>query len=1353
MKKILGLDLGTTSIGWAYVKEAENSSEQSEIVRLGVRVNPLSTDEQTDFEKGKSITVNADRTSKRGARRGIQRFKQRRANLINTLKSIGFIDDNTVLTETGENSTHNTLLLRAKAAKEKIEKDEFARVLLSINKKRGYKSSRKAKNEEEGTLIDGMEIAKQLYQTKCTPGQLVFNLLKDGGKFIPDFYRSDLKNEFDAIWNNHANHYPEVLNTKTYNQLQDVGKMATSKILLKEHNIYTADIKGSRDEKKLKTFELRSKAITEKLSLDSLAYVLAEVNNNLNSSSGYLGAISDRSKELYFNKQTVGEFMHAKLSENPNYSFKNQVFYRQDYMDEFEVIWETQAKYYPELTNNIKHEIRDITIFYQRPLKSQKHLISNCEFEKYHKAIPKSSPLFQEFKVWQVINNIEVTQKSTKTKYNLDIEQKKQLFAELNIRGKLKDTQVLELLFKKPKEWSINYKEVEGNNTNKALFDIYKTILHQEGYDIDFEKISVEEIIETTTTIFKEIGINADILNFNTNLSGNEFDKQPSYQLWHILYSIESDKEVIKALQKHFGFKENYARLLSNIRLQSDYGSLSARAISKIIPFLKEGNQYDVACDYAKYNHSSYLTKEEIETRILSDKLNILKKNSLRNPVVEKILNQMVNVVNAIIDDPDLGKPDEVRVELARELKKSAKERENDTLNINKAKINHEKIRDLLSKEFGIKNPTRNDIIRYKLYCELESNGFKTLYSNTYIPREKLFSKEIDIEHIIPKAKLFDDSFSNKTLEYRNINLEKGDKTAIDFISEKYDKEFVEEYKGRIERLYKAKTDGLSKGKYLKLLMAEKDIPSDFIDRDLRNSQYIAKMATQMLNEVIRKVYTTTGSVTSRLREDWGLVDTMKELNFGKYKELGLIETIEGKNGESKERIKDWSKRNDHRHHAMDALTIAFTKHSFIQYLNNLNARSIKTSDASGIEQKELYRNDKGKLLFKKPFDNFRGSAKTHLESILISFKAKNKVVTKNINKTKQGGNKLSLTKVQLTPRGQLHKETIYGSMKQAVVKEEKIGLQFTAEYINNVTKPIYKEALLKRLNEFGGDPKKAFTAKNSLAKNPIYLDADKTLTLPEKVKVKLYEVNYTIRKEISPELKIEKVIDLGIQKLLYNRLKEFNGNSKLAFSNLDKNPIWINKEKGVSLKRVRISGVKNTVALHDKRNNRGELLLDSNGKSQPVDFVSTGNNHHIAIYEDEKGKLQEKVVSFFEAVSRVNAGLPIIDKEHNSNLGWKFMFTLKSNEMFLFPSDGFDPKEYDLLSTDNMTVIAKNLYRVQKIATKNYMFRHHLETNVDEAKELKNIAYKNLRNTEALKEIIKIRINHLGRVVHVGEY
>ena len=443
----------------------------------------------------------------------------------------------------------------------------------------------------------------------------------------------------------------------------------------------------------------------------------------------------------------------------------------------------------------------------------------------------------------------------------------------------------------------------------------------------------------------------------------------------------------------------------------------------------------------------------------------------------------------------------------------------------------------------------------------------------------------------------------------------------------------------------------------------------------------------------------------------------------------------------------------------MDAITVAFTKHSIIQYYNYLNARKNSHHKfhqiVNNIENKETFlENNKRKFVI--PMPNFRNEVKHHLENILISFKTKNKVVTNNKNVINA---KNKLTKIELTPRGQLHKETIYGKITEQIIKEEKINASFTIEKIANITKPHYQKLLIQRLNEYNNDPAKAFTGKNALTKNPIYIDVSKNIILPELVKVKYLEDVYTIRKEINHELKIDKVIDKKIQTVLYNRLKAFNNNPKEAFSNLDKNPIWLNKEKNIEIKRVTISGVNNVASLHTKTDHNGKKILDNNNQEIPVDFVSTGNNHHVAIYKDEKGKLQEKVVSFYEAVERANQGLPIIDIALNKDLGWEFMFTLKQNEMFLFESDDFKPYEIDLFDEKNNAKISKNLFRVQKISSKNYMFVHHLETisiSGDYLKKFKSLAshtYNFLWNTEPLKKVLKVRINHIGKIVQIGEY
>lgn len=1508
VKNILGLDLGTTSIGFAHVIENDTDSNKSEIRQIGVRIIQYdnfdkvdksgkvteSKKPEDDFASGRGLSPNAGRTQKRGARRTLDRYQDRRSNLIHALSHANIINSETKLAEDGKNTTHSTYTLRAKSVIAKIEKEQLARVFLTINKKRGYKSSRKAKNEDEGQAIDGMAIAKRLYEENQTPGQLAYQLLTEGKKTIPDFYRSDLQAEFEKVWNFQHQFYPEILSNKLYEDLKGKGKTQTWAICKDPFAIVGIKRQTKREELKVENYKWRGNAISEKMDTEQLAIVLQEINGNLNNSSGYLGAISDRSKELYFNKETVGQYLYNQLLKNPHTKLKNQVFYRQDYLDEFEAIWNEQAKHHTELTVELKTEIRDIIIFYQRKLKSQKGLISFCEFEnslhefthknifvgnnslinyksksinvlnengiklstadenkavlfntiskedtittdrfksvlgidtrdrlfykKGQRVAPKSSHLFQEFKIWQRLNDILIRKKGSKKRatkkvdtqsdlfneeneiFVLDLETKQKLFTELNLKGNLTASKIIELLGHKPTEWELNFSELEGNRTSKALYDAYLKILEIEGYDEDLLKLSDKDVInvaelktsaseikDMVKRIFEVLEIDTNILEFDAELDGTAFEQQASYQLWHLLYAYEGDnsasgnEKLHELLEKKFGFKLEHAKILANVSFADDYGSLCSKAMRKIYPHIKENN-YSTACELAGYRHSaSSLTKEEIANRQLKDKLDLLKKNSLRNPVVEKILNQVVNVVNTLIEknsekdvNGNITVPfhfDEIRIELARDLKKNAKERAELTTNINASKIAHDKIFKLLQAEFGIKNPTRNDIIRYKLYEELKNNGYKDLYTNTYIPREILFSKQIDIEHIIPQSKMFDDSFSNKTVVYRKDNLDKGNKTAFDYIESKFGDvalaEFTQRIEHSLEQRNKNKEDasaGITKAKYQKLLKRESEIGDGFIDRDLRNTQYISKKTRQMLYEICRVVTPTTGSITDRLREDWDLINIMQELNFDKFKKLGLTELVEKKDGTFKERIVDWTKRNDHRHHAMDALTVAFTKHNHIQYLNYLNARKNEKhkehNSILGIEAKETdwKYDDQGnkKRVFNLPIPNFREQAKLHLENVLVSHKAKNKVVTKNKNKI-SGKDK---PQIVLTPRGQLHKETVYGKYRYYESKEEKISVKFDKAIIDMVANPTYKRLLLQRLAENDNDPKKAFTGKNVIGKNPIYLNETKTEQIPDAVQLVWLEEDYSIRKDITPEnfkdeKTIEKVLDKAVKDILLARLKANNNEPKKAFSDLEKNPIWLNEAKGIAIKKVTISGVKNAEPLHFKKDHLGNHILDENDKPIPVDFVSTGNNHHVAIYRDEKGNLQERVVSLFEAVQLVNAGEPIISKDYNQGLGWQFLFTMKQNEYFVFPNEKteFNPNEIDLLDPENRKKISPNLFRVQKLATKNYMFRHHLETTVEEQIQLKDVSYVSIRSTTPLEKLIKVRVNHLGEIVKVGEY
>ena len=1264
-------------------------------------------------------------------------------------------------------------MLRSKACTERISLSELSRVLLMINKKRGYKSNRKLNADEDGHLVDGMSVAKELYDEGKTPGQYCYERVRKGNNALPEFYASDLKAEFAKVWETQSAYYPDHLTEEFRKQTEGKNRTSLSKLFFAKYKITTADNKGK--DKKVTAYQWRAGAVDRQLPIEQVAYVLCDIAGDLGASSGYLGNISDRSKELYFNKQTVGQFLYSGIQSDPHFSTKNQVFYRQDYLDEFEVIWEKQASFHPEMTEELKKEIRDVVIFYQRRLKSQKGLISYCELESRKvdvvvdgktvqkvrgcKVAPVSSPLFQEFRMWQKINNVVVTNKETGERRLLEQEEKVTLSESLRVKVKMSDKEILKLLFRNHKELEMNFPAIEGNGTLTALYSKFLEVVSLAGgEDYEYSKRRPEELMHNLRTKFEKLRFNAAVLEYDPLLPKEDYERQPLFKLWHLLYSYDGDSSktgkdsLVKKVGEICGVPENQAKIIASVSFKQDYASLSHKAMRNILPYLMDGNEYSVACVCAGYNHSkASLTKEQIDNKILKDHLDEIPKNTLRNPVVEKILNQMVNVINAVGDR--YGKPDEIHIELARELKSSQEERAKATESIASNNKENDRIKKVLEDEFHLTYVSRNDILRYKLYEELKNNAYKTLYSDQHIPQEKLFSREIDIEHIIPKAVLFNDSLSNKTLEYRDINLEKDKETAYDYVKNKYGEAGLEDYRRRVQKLYDSK--GISKTKRDNLLRDSANIPEGFVERDLRDTQYIARKAKEMLLEYVRTVVSTSGAITDRLREEWGLVNVMKELNIPKYDAVGLVESITTSDGKVIRKIKDWTKRNDHRHHAMDSITIAFTKPAHIQYLNNLNAKSDVSSSIYGIMQKETYLSGTKRLIaLPLPLDRMRQAVREQLGSILVSIKAKNKVMTENVNRIKvKGGEKVTKC---LTPRGLLHKEQVYGQRKQYKTFDVAVNAKMDKEVIATVASEEIRLALASRLAQYGGDSKKAFSGTNSLEKNPIWLDENHSRKVPAKVKCVRFENVYSIKKAVDPSLSVDKVMDGKVRKLLKARLDEFGGDPKKAFVNLDENPIWFNKEKGIILKSVTIAENFDLDPVRTKRDNLGRELRDAQGNPIPSDFVNFRNNHHSAIFQDQDGNIQEHIVSFYEAVQRKSAGLPVVDREYNSDKGWKFLFTMKSNEMFVFPNEktGFDPKKVDLMDPANYSEISANLFRVQGISRKYYDFRHHLETTSDETDlRLKDITWKRIRSLKVFSGVVKVRINHIGEIVAVGEY
>jgi CRISPR-associated endonuclease Csn1 len=1217
MTKILGLDLGVASIGWAYIEQTENAAK---ILGTGVRIIPLFDDERDEFSQGNAISKHQKRTLKRTQRKGYDRYQLRKFALKAALEKINAVPDASLFSLTAV----ELYGLRNKAVTQKITLQELGRIWLHLNQKRGYKGS-----------------------------------------------RTDDAND-----------------TK---QTQYVAEVNT-----------------------------RFKTITE------------------------LGL-------------TVGQFFHKQLLEDPNKPIKGEVFPREAYMQEFDLIWGKQSEYYGELLNDVlKNEIRNRIIYYQRPLKSKKELVSVCEFEgKWYekgnkklfagpKVTPRSAPLFQVCKLWESINNITVKHK-TGSEFEISNEQKKILFDYLDVNSNLSPTELFKLLKigkndgYTPNE-QIRKKGIQGNTTKAAILNILKDYPSAESltrFELSAESVH-EEFADTST---------GELIKIERLRINPAYEQESLYKLWHLLYSSqEKDLSDLKLkLQGDFSITEEEAEQLLKLDFtRGGHGNKSARAIRNILPYLQQGKKYSEACTHAGYNHSDSRTKDENLKRDLEEKLCLLPKNSLRQPVVEKILNQMIHLVNAILEAPEFGRPDEIRVELARELKQSKDERNDAYIGINNRERENDKLRKELQQhpEFQKSFVSKRDLDKYRLWLEFE--GISPYEPNKQVSLSALFSNQYDIEHIIPRSRLFDDSYSNKTFCRRELNSGengKNQQTAYEFMQSKPEfDQFIE----LVEKTYKNKKIGRAKRD--KLLMTGDKIPSGFIDRQLRQTQYIAKKAREILDAVCRNVHASSGGVTDYLRDQWGYNEILEQHQLERYRAVGQTEMRDQKDKQGNiikvERIKDWSKRDDHRHHAIDALVVACTNAKIIKRLNDLN-QTVVTGKNESKQDALKASGDMGLKAFIAGERIFKpAEVSAAAEQILISYKQGRKVTAKAKRMAKVAGElKVVQTNIPV-PRGPLHEESVYGKIK--VPKRWKLDHRFElAHLIANAT---HKKLVQDRLKAHNWNAAKAFA-------EPIWLDKKQTKKLTH---VELNEWQYVLSYSLSQITKsddVKWIVDKAVRDVVREHLEKHENNVKKAFGDLQSNPVWLNKEKNIQVKRVRMfTGL--DVVEPIWKNEEGEF----------IGFVKPGSNHHIALYIDKEGSIQEHVVTFFHAVQRELSGLPAIiknpaevwekvaQKEYISqefleklpDANWSCKLSMKANDLFVFGLDGDALNE--AFRSNDLTTLAKHLFRVRKLTSGSYWFQHHYETEPRESVADKQ-AGRAIQASKSTMNGIKVKIDRLGRI------
>ena len=1083
----------------------------------------------------------------------------------------------------------------------------------------------------------------------------------------------------------------------------------------------------------LELWELRERAATvgRRLTLPELGRVLCHINQKRgyrhvksdaaaivgdegekkkDSNSAYLAGIRANDEKLQNEHKTVGQYFAEQLRQNQSesptggisYRIKDQIFSRQRYIDEYDQIMAAQRVYYPDiLTDEFIRMLRDEVIFMQRPLKSCKHLVSLCEFEKQErvmrvqqddgkggqqlierrvkfgpKVAPKSSPLFQLCRIYEAVNNIRLTRPDGSPR-DIIPEERAKIVAHLQSSASLSFAALKKLLKEKAliADQLTTKSGLKGNSTRVALASAlqpYPQYHHLLDMELETRMMTVQLTDEETGEVTeREVAVVTD-----------SYVRQPLCRLWHILYSIEERDAMRRALITQLGMKEEDldGGLLDQLYrldfVKPGYGNKSAKFICKLLPQLQQGLGYSEACAAVGYRHSNSPTSEEITERTLLEKIPLLQRNELRQPLVEKILNQMINLVNALKAEYGV---DEVRVELARELKMSREERERMTIQNDKRKEANDEVAEKIQK-CGL-YPTKSRIRKYRLW---EEAGRQCLYCGQSIEEEQcLNGDDMEVEHIIPKSVLYDDSYGNKTCACRRCNKEKGNRTALEYIRAKG---WEAEYMDRINERLKEKK--ISYSKHQRLRWLKEDIPSDFLERQLRLTQYISRQAMAILQQGIRRVSASEGGVTARLRSLWGYDDILHTLNLDRYDSMGETERV-SREGETTEklRIKDWSKRKDHRHHAIDALVVASTRQGYIQRLNRVSSESEREAMSGEIEMQKVTKTDKLSLLERwltqRPHLSVR-AVSDKVAEILISYRPGKRVVTRGRNiyrkKTADGREVTCVQRGVLVPRGELMEASLYGKILSQ--GRERIVKRYPLHTLKG-------EVVDPRLRELIAEYNQEITSKVKAKGAPLYLDAAEK---QEVRSVRCYVDKPSVAKAI---------------------------------------PIRFD-ECGRAITFVQ-SGNNHHLALY--RTPKGKLVGSIVTFWDAVDRARYG----IPLVITHPREVMEQVLQRGDIPEQVLSLLPPSD--------WVFVDSLQQDEMVII---GLSDEELQrALEAQDYRKLSEHLYRVQKLSAGKYFIRYHLDTDVDEDNRSGRIPKFYQLSLDAYKKnnVRKVRVDLLGRI------
>ncbi len=769
MKRILGLDLGTNSIGWSLI-ENDFDNKEGEIKGIGSRIIPMSQDVLGKFDGGVSISQTAERTGYRGVRRLYQRDNLRRERLHRVLNTLDFLPEHYANEidfkkhfgqfkkgkEPKLNYRKNTdgkyefifmdsfkemvkefeakeqsikipydwalYYLRKKALTQKISKEELAWVILNFNQKRGYYQLRGEELKDDKSILEKFYslVVKRVEETgdKNAKGTWYNVVLENDW-----IYRRQSKESLNS-W---------VGKSKDFIVTTQLEKDGTTK-LDKEGNVKRSFRAPKEDDWSL---------IKKKTEQELESYINKDYKN-----------------------KSVGSFIFKTLLQNPTQKIRGKLIKtieRKYYRKELEQILKTQIQLHDELQNrdlyqacvnelyprneahqnNIKEKdfeylfIQDI-IFYQRPLKSKKSTIANCQFETRSfidqetkekktiglKGISKSHPLFQEFRLLQWFKFLKIYKKEDEKGNLIDKEVTDELLPDMKCRENL-------LVFLKSKK-EVEQKHVLEYFSKKGLIPKQKknVFTHRWNYVEDKKYLCYETIASFESRLKKVDTYSSD--DFKSYDESAEFH----LHLWHIIYSVKDKNEFKTALGtfalKHKLDKDSFVAAFEKYPpFDNNYGAFSEKALKKLVPLMRFGKSWKekkipekvkTKIDHlltgevdeniqlrvrellVKHNHTLNSIEDfnglplHLASYIVYDRhsesgdiqnwkipididkyLHEFKQHSLRNPIVEQVVTETLRTVRDIWKYYGNGKENffhEIHIELGREMKNPANIRE-----------------------------------------------------------------------------------------------------------------------------------------------------------------------------------------------------------------------------------------------------------------------------------------------------------------------------------------------------------------------------------------------------------------------------------------------------------------------------------------------------------------------------------------------------------------------------------------------------------------------------------------------------------------------------------------------------